>query len=246
MYFGPPPETLLSRAQTMRAVMAGRQANGVTVSNQDKQNSIDSPSINHPSDDLLYDYVLDGDPLPESAAAHIEGCPRCRERLARLEQLKTELAIARLSRPSPTTEARYDALFAHVAQRPAGVVSELAAWVKGMLAWDSRHRPLPAGVRGASPYRLLYTAGDAEVELLVEPVGSGRRLIGELYRSDEGTVALVELAPLTAPPLPYPGNVVESNHEGRFILDRVPPGQYRLIMTPLDGPIIEVEPVELT
>ncbi|HXF61643.1 MAG TPA: hypothetical protein VNK95_08500 [Caldilineaceae bacterium] len=216
------------------------------MSDQDSESSIHQPSIDHPPGPLLYNHLLDGVPLPEDAAAHLAGCPPCRERLARLEQLMTELAVARRSRPSPATEARYAALFAQVAQRPAGVASELAAWVKGVLAWDSRRQPLLAGVRGAGAYRLLYTAGEAEVELLVEPVGSGRRLIGEFYRDNEGAVVLVELAPLTAPPSPYPVNTVESNSDGRFILDRVPPGQYRLIMTPFDGPIIEIEPVELT
>jgi hypothetical protein len=200
--------------------------------------------MEHLHDEEIHAHLFDGQPLAPAAQAHLAGCAECRGQVAAWQRLAGELAIARRSAVSPAAEARYAALFAAVEQPDRSLAARVTAWLTATLTWDSRSQPLAAGVRGAgvAAYRLLYAGADSEVELLVEPANGTRRIIGEVMGAAEG-VALVELSEGAAA---EPAYAAESTPDGRFHLERVVPGRYRMTITPATGAIVEVDMLDLT
>ena len=180
-------------------------------------------------------------------AAHLDTCADCRGQRAALQRLTDELTVAQASVVSPDAEARYLDMFAQTRSGRPSLLARAAAWVQAQLAFDSRAQTAAAGVRsgGTLAYRLLFAADQAEVELMVEPVQSRRRLMGELVddRGEALAPALVELAA-------QDGSVrfeAETDGFGRFLFEDLTPGNFALVITPSRvGDIIQVDSLVIT
>ncbi|HAJ34212.1 MAG TPA: hypothetical protein DCL15_00770 [Chloroflexi bacterium] len=199
----------------------------------------------HVSPDELLSLVFDATDLSAAAAHHLETCAHCRQQEAELRLLATDLTIARLSEPGPAALARYQALFAQVQQQPAPL-QRLANRLRAVLTWDSRQQPLLQGVRsgGAAVYRQLYAAEDVELELMVEPAGSLRRVEGDLIVEMDAGVdapALVELLDSHGEPV----YSVETDADGIFRIEGVQPGRYQAMITRVHAAPIEVTTLEI-
>lgn len=199
----------------------------------------------HVQMDRILGYVFDGLALSDAEQAHVIDCSDCLAQLRGAELLAGELAVARQSSVSVEARARYQALFAAVDQQASSTLDRLGEWLRAVLTWDSRQQPLAAGVRsaGSSNFRLLYAAGEWEVEMLVEPVNGGRRVVGEIAGADalDGP-ALVEIAALDAT---GPELAIVTDEDGRFRVERLAPGRYRMALTLSQGPILELPDLDL-
>ena len=152
--------------------------------------------MGHLDEVRLLENIYGDAPLTPAEAAHLDTCADCRGQRAALQRLTDELTVAQASVVSPDAEARYLDMFAQTRSGRPSLLARAAAWVQAQLAFDSRAQTAAAGVRsgGTLAYRLLFAADQAEVELMVEPVQSRRRLMGEFEGG--GTVAaMVELKP---------------------------------------------------
>lgn len=204
--------------------------------------------MNHLSAAQLYSFVFDTVRPTDEEAAHLAECAECRRALATLRQLTAELAVARQSEPTPSTVARYAELFSQV-QQPPSLFARVVQNLRATLAWDSRQQVALQGVRGGpvTNYRQLYTTERAEIEWLVTVRTPQRRdLEGELMSTDEQaqvTPALIQLQPLEAGLASYE---TESDAQGRFRLLNVTLGRYQLLITPVQGALLAIEPLELT
>lgn len=202
--------------------------------------------MEHLQDEPLFNLVFDGMMLSSQAAEHLDVCDACQQRMEELGRLHQELAVARRSTVSPAAHARYVALFAEVEQQAQSTAARLGAWLSAALTWDSRSAAPAAGIRSGAgaAYRLLYAAGELEVELMVEPERGMRRVEGEVIGLDDsGGVALIDLAPVSAT---GPHWSVQGTSQGRFGLGQIEPGVYRLTVTPVSGAVVEIEPLDLT
>jgi hypothetical protein len=217
---------------------------------QDKE---DRRKMEHLTDARFMEHLCADAELDAHELDHLQLCEECRTRLAGLRVIVDELAVARASVLRPEVEARYLAMFAQAdATRPAPAWwTQATARLRAHLSFDSRHRALATGLRSAvgSSYRLLFAADGVEIELLVEPVQGRRRLVGEILDTS-GT----QLVPALVTLLPRAGVElfeVESDGEGRFLLEGVLPGEFALMVTlnPRATPglsTVEVERLEIT
>lgn len=202
--------------------------------------------MEHLQDEQLVSMIFDSATLPPTAMAHLDGCAACQAQADGLRRMAAEMAIARQSIVAPGAMARYFALFEQVERTGHSLGSRLGAWLAAVLTWDSRSTALAARVRsgGTAAYRLLYAAGDVEVELMVEPGNGARRVEGEVIGPQTASgVALIELAHVAAA---EPVTVVESEPSGRFRLERVLPGAYRMTITPGQGPVVEIDTLDIS
>jgi hypothetical protein len=200
--------------------------------------------MTHLSDDQLYAAVLDQTLLDPDAAAHLATCAECRRQIVALHQLQADLAFAQRSQPSPAALGRYAALFDRVTQQP----SDWSGWLQrlvGHLTWDSRQQPALQGVRTAarSDYRLLYAAGVLELELLISGQEPRFTVEGELLAPQAALLpALVQLQGMTTPDALYEQTTADT---GRFRLDGVTGGRYRLWIALADGTVVEFADLDL-
>lgn len=199
----------------------------------------------HVSPDELLSLVFDATELSAAAARHLATCAHCRRQEAELRLLATDLTIARLSEPGPAALARYQALFDQVQQQPAPL-QRLVNRLRAVLTWDSRQQPLLQGVRsgGTTAYRQLYAADDVELELMVEPNGTLRRVEGDLIADADGghaAPALVELLDRQGAPV----YSVETDADGIFRFEGVQPGRYQAVITRAYAAPVEVETLEI-
>ncbi len=199
----------------------------------------------HLTIDELYSLALDGAASSASATTHLATCAACRAESSALRQLANDLAIAQASAPSADALSRYQSLFTQVQQQPV-LLHRIAAQVRAVLTWDSRLEGVRQGVRsgGATTYRQTYCAADAEVELMVEQSGRGRRIEGDLIANESSSrnkAALIELVAAGGQVL----YTAETDGHGLFRLDGVAPGTYRMIATRAESPPIEIEALEI-
>ncbi len=199
----------------------------------------------HVSPDELLSLVFDAAELSAAAASHLAICAECRQQEAELRLLAMDLTIARLSEPSPESLTRYQALFDQVQQQPAPL-QRFVNRLRAVLTWDSRQQPLLQGVRsgGATAYRQLFTADEVELELMVEPIGSLRRVEGDLIVDTEagiGAPALVELLDRHGAPV----YSVETDADGIFRFEGVHPGRYQAVITRAYAAPVEIETLEI-
>ena len=197
----------------------------------------------HLSANELYSLVFDQ--IEPSDAGHLAHCALCRQQVEELQQLATDLTIARLSQPEPAAIAHYRSLFSHVQKAPSPLQRAIQQ-IRAVLTWDSRLQPALQGVRsaGANAYRQIYPAEDVDIELMVERVGRLCRIEGDLIdgRSEGKTApALVELLD----PQGVARYSVESSASGLFRLEHVAAGIYSAVITRVDAPVIEVDALEI-
>jgi hypothetical protein len=201
--------------------------------------------MNHLSSEQIYLYLREQNALPDEQVQHLAGCNTCRQELAQIERLFSELQVARRSQPAPATLERYRQLFQHVQQQP-GILRGLVERLRATLIWDTRAQLLGQGVRNNaySHYRLLYNATQAEVEMLVTPRTIACEIQGEITPLTSAGLrlpALIQLQP-TIDAISYEA---ESNGQGRFYFDHVLPGRYILSITPVTGALLEINALEI-
>jgi hypothetical protein len=168
--------------------------------------------------------------------------------------MRGEFEIARTSAVSPAAEQRLFAIFDEVAggqtrQSPAQKLwGALTGLVKAMPLLDSRRQMSPVGVRSAnrSTYRILFGTDETEIELMVEPANGLLRVMGELMFADRDGANGLALIELAASASAVTAMETESDVEGRFALEKVPPGVYLMTITPRYSQPIVIEALELT
>jgi hypothetical protein len=191
--------------------------------------------------------------LTPNEREHLSLCAECQQQFASLAQVRDEFDVARMSQVRPEAEARLFSIFEQVhgdapqanpLQKLAGAV---VGWVNALPLWDSRQSMGAVGIRNGnqSSYRLLFGAHETEIELMVEPQNGLLRVMGEVMIGSEekNCLALIELASSTNAKSALEA---ESDVHGRFSLERVLPGTYRMTVTPRYSPMVVVEPLELT
>jgi len=158
-----------------------------------------------------------------------------------------------LSQVSPAAEQRLFAIFDEVAggrsQSPMQKLwGALADWVKAMPLLDTRQQASPAGIRNAnrSSYRMLFGTDETEIELMVEPKNGLLRVMGEVMVADRSGANGLALIELSASPDAKSALETESDAEGRFALEQVPPGIYFMTITPRYSQAVVIEALELT
>lgn len=185
-----------------------------------------------------------------SEATHLARCTDCRARLQEYALLERELLVAKLSEPSAAAQQRYAAMFEHARVNATGIVERLAQFadaVKASVMWNGHARLAADGVRSASTtsYRMLYGTEQAEIELLVEPVGGHFKIEGELLPLQGPEAAL----PVWLELYQADGHVSfsgESDGEGRFHIPAMAPGEYALYLVPPVGSPMLIEALELS
>jgi hypothetical protein len=193
------------------------------------------------------------EPTP-AEATHLDGCPVCAQAYADLTLLASELQVAARSQPSADAVQRYYGLFDQVEQQPQGLK---ALWrdLAAALVWDSRQQAALQGVRSvaAAGYRLLYSAGSMELELMVETDGRRRHVEGDLIAASGEAVrpALVTLERLDGNSALSPellaGELLETETvDGRFRFQDVLPGRYRMTVATLTDETIVVDSLDIT
>ncbi|MFO7632829.1 MAG: hypothetical protein R6W76_09830 [Caldilinea sp.] len=197
----------------------------------------------HISPDELYALVFDNVEI-HAAVGHLNACAACRRQVEELRQLATDLTVVHLSEPSPAALDRYQAMFAHVEVQPSPL-QRAVQQIRAVLTWDSRLQPALQGMRGgANAYRQLYSAGDAEVELMIERLGRLRRVEGDLITGEDASnyaPALIELFDQKGDAV----RIVETGTDGLFRLENVAVGLYRAVITRPYAATIEVEVLEI-
>lgn len=210
--------------------------------------------MEHIDSGRMIEHCLNDAPFTADELGHLVACQACAAEVARWGVLRDEMAVARASQVRPEAQEQLFAMLAEAGHVPdtAGVVKravrEVVEWVQALPLWDSRESAAVAGVRGTPnlAYRMLFGARDTEVELMVEPTGGGLRVRGEVMvgaEQENSGLALIELlSDLSA----RRALETESDVEGRFALDAVPPGTYVMTVTPRFGHVLVIEHLELT
>lgn len=198
--------------------------------------------MNHLSEARLYELHLDSMPLSAVESEHLAGCEACAARSAQVASLARSFALVRRSRLAREAYPRLYALYDQVQSRSLG--RRLGAWVSARLTLDTRTASAAAGLRGAAgAYRLLYSTDAADVELMVERAQGALRVEGEVLplRAEHETLpVLVQLesaAGIVAE--------METNSEGRFALEKVAPGSYRLWLAFAGAGDVIIEELEI-
>ena len=196
----------------------------------------------HIDEGALTDWVVDGRPLTDAETGHLAGCAECQANAARTRQLLADLDVYRHSAVSEETLARYTGLLAQVRGARPSLLSRIATWIQGQLIFDSRSQMLAAGVRSANmtTYRLVYAAGETELEMLVEADNGRRSLVGEVLGPSEETY-FIQLTGLDQEAF---AAECETSTEGAFRFDALRPGRYRLDVSSTEGIVLSV--AELT
>ncbi|RME58741.1 MAG: hypothetical protein D6790_11520 [Caldilineae bacterium] len=193
--------------------------------------------------------------LSATEQAHLDACPACQARREKLLLLRTELDIARRSAPSPEALTRYAKLYDEVVRRSLGDrIAEALDRVRLSLSLDSRQTAEAMGLRHGFGLgrRLLFSAAEVDVELLVEQSGNRWALHGDILPVHADNISGPYLVQLMQQPLQEkdPGAaseyLTESEAAGRFRLEDVRPGRYALLVTPADGPLIEIPTLDLS
>lgn len=204
--------------------------------------------MNHLSDDQLYAAVFDAI-LDEQTAEHLHQCAACASEYESLQRLAHTFAIAQRSQPNAAQIDRYQQMATHIQTQSSG----LAGWIEqiqAVLAQDSRQRLAWQGVRsgGQQAYRLLYSADNVDVELLVDALGSTRSIEGEILPLADADMQLPLLVELqaTRPMQSEDAWMVESSAQGRFRIEGVTLGAYDVIITPTAGPSVRIEGIDIT
>lgn len=209
----------------------------------------------HLSDIQLDALVFAGQALSTAEQAHLDVCLACQARHEKLLLLRTELDIARRSAPSPEALARYAKLYDEVARRSLkDRIAEALDRVRLSLSLDSRQTAEAMGLRHGFGLgrRLLFSAAEVDVELLVEQSGSRWALRGDIlpvhadHISGPYLVQLLQQSALEQDPHAVSEYLTESEAAGRFRLEDVRPGRYALLVTPADGPLIEIPTLDLS
>jgi hypothetical protein len=140
--------------------------------------------------------------------------------------------------------ARYASLYDEVQKKPSAL-SAFMQTLRAALSWDSRQQLALQGVRSGAvaAYRQLYTSSSAEIELMIEPAQQRYAIHGEIMGTDDANLgsALIQLLDRGDTLV----HEVEANDAGQFRMASVGAGAYRLLITPVDGPVIEVESLEI-
>lgn len=210
--------------------------------------------MEHLQEARMVEAIWDGDALTAEERDHLRLCDECQRNFAAFTQINVEIEVARKSELLPEAEARYISLFAQRGgarqERSAlrTLIGSIAEWVITLPLWDSRQQALAMGVRTAhsETYRLLFGVDHTEVELMVEPQHGLLRVIGEIMHEDaDGSngLALIELMAVKDAQVAIE---TESDGNGRFQLERVVPGTYRLTIIPRHSRTLVIEPLGLT
>ena len=215
-------------------------------------------AANHLTDEQLHEVAFSASPLSAIDSAHLAACTICQTQLAKLQLLSRELAVAKWSEPSQAAKERYAALFDNTQTSTPTPSPAINSWlntltetVKALVMWNGRDRLAAQGVRNASTasYRMLYSAGQIEIELLIEPVSSQFKVEGELLPNQSEAQILPVLLELYRGQRRAPDGTPifsgESSGEGRFHIPPMPTGIYSLYLVPPQGAIIVIDPLEL-
>ena len=220
-------------------------------------------------EERLFAHITDGLPLSAEDQAMLAKNQEAQATLAEIQSLLKELAVARLSRPSAAAITKYAHFFSEInraAQRKenhslidsvcdtlssaTAAASELFEQIKANLVWDGRQQFALQGSRGAmsQSYRLLYSADGADIEMLIEAEGNLRHITGEVLSLDDAPThpTAPMLLHLLQPQSGIAFAETTSDAEGGFRLSPVKPGQYKLLITPSQGALLEVAPLEIT
>lgn len=200
----------------------------------------------HINETTFYAWVFEKINASAAEHFHLEECAACQEQLTAIQKLAYELAIAKASTPTPAAFARYFQSYEEVQQAPS-VWQRVTDFIHAQLQWDGRRQPAWQGVRnsyGAS-YRLLYGTEQVEIELLVAPREGQFQIEGEVVPLEEPTTLLparYELQNVTNGETVY---TAECQRSGRFHLEAVPSGRYRLCFVPSIGATIVINDLDL-
>jgi hypothetical protein len=217
----------------------------------------------HLDESRLVEVVWDGAPLSAEERAHLSICAACEKCYSSYVSLRGEFAVAQASQVSEAAESRLVSLFTQhkaSAQENAArsetalrkLLDSVAGWVQALPLWDSREQGAPVGVRGMRrpSYRLLFGAAATEVELMVEPQNGTLRIVGEVLvvnpPANSGRANSLALIELMATNNERHAIEAESDVDGHFMLDSVPPGTYVLTVTPRYSQMVVIDPLELT
>ncbi|HEY0407397.1 MAG TPA: hypothetical protein VGC89_16815 [Pyrinomonadaceae bacterium] len=171
-----------------------------------------------------------------AAQAHVSGCSRCSEQLARIEQ------TINLMRTDESKDAPRDVLASVMnmfrARSAAASEPSLVRRVLAALNFDSTTLAPAYGVRSgqAAARQMLYSAGENDVDLRVQPAGESWVVSGQVLGECGG--GRVELEDNTA----SVAAAVELNELCEFTLPAVASGSYKLRLRLND---VEVEIPEL-
>ncbi len=200
--------------------------------------------MTHLSREILYNITFDATEQDAAVTEHLAGCDECRRELANLNALAGDFALAQRSAPNAATLERYTSLYSEVQKKPSALSAFLQT-LRAALSWDSRQQMALQGVRSGAvaAYRQLYTSSSAEIELLIEPAQQRYAIHGEIMGTDDANLghALVQLLDRSGVAV----HEVEANDAGQFRMASIGGGAYRLLITPVDGPVIEVESLEI-
>jgi len=202
----------------------------------------------------MIESLWDGEALTTSEHDHLALCTECQNAYAVLGQMRAEFEVARHSKVQPEAEARLFAIFEDLPSKSASqqplqrLLDAMVGWVQALPLWDSRQQAGAIGIRSAnlSSYRILFGTDETEIELMVEPQNEFVRIMGEVsVTSDPGAngLALIELATSADAKTAIE---TESDINGRFALNQVPPGVYQMTITPRYSQMVVIEALELT
>lgn len=176
--------------------------------------------------------------------AHVEGCAKCR---AAMEWLAQVLAAAE---HGPLPEPPQAALERAFDVMPRGVAGPEPAPRRSLaeLVRETFGQALPAGIRGGTTAerRLLYAAGDAELDLEIARGDVGKpayRITGQLLVRG-GIEELEMIVVLWSDEVAVARGV--GDPMGMFVLRDISPGTYRLeVWIPVAGHIIRMDPLQV-
>ncbi|HEY7462621.1 MAG TPA: hypothetical protein VIC59_12220 [Gemmatimonadota bacterium] len=177
--------------------------------------------------------------------AHVEGCPRCR---AASDWLARVLAASQQGPLPEPPQAVLERAFDVMPRKAAATESAPRRWSLAELVRETFGQALPAGIRGAATAerRLLYAAGDAELDLEIARGDVGKpayRIAGQLLM--RGDIEELEIiAVLWSDGVAVARGVGDAM--GMFMLRDIPPGSYRLeVWIPAAGHIIRMDPLQV-
>lgn len=200
----------------------------------------------HLNEEFFYAWVFDGSVPSAAERNHLDNCTACQGQLTAVQKLASELHIARASEPAAAALARYSQFYAQVQQAPS-LSQRLTEFIIAQLQWDGRRQPAWQGVRNTqvASYRLLYATTEAEIELLVAPHEGHFQIEGEVVPLSEPTTFLPARCALQDSTSTEIIGTAACQPNGRFHLEHVPTGQYRLSFVPAMGPTIVIDKLEL-
>ena len=210
--------------------------------------------MEHIQEGRLIENLWDGVALSDDERSHLSLCSACLGRLSSLTALREELGVAQRSVVRPQAEARLLSILEQARQDvPQQNLSQrlfgkMAEWVNALPLWDSRQQAGAVGVRNASQrsYRLVFGASQTEVELMVEPHNGFLRVMGEVIIDDNDAASGMALIELMTSADSRKAIETQSDANGRFSLEEVPPGRYVLTVMPRYSQMVVIEPLELT